>query len=61
MTIKIILVDDHKLMREGLRALIENEPNMAVIAEFLPVRFETCQEDSFMTVQVTQPTPHRGA
>jgi DNA-binding NarL/FixJ family response regulator len=33
MTIKIILVDDHKLMREGLRALIENEPNMAVIAE----------------------------
>jgi two-component system response regulator NreC len=33
MNINILLADDHKLMREGLRALIEEEPNMTVIAE----------------------------
>ena len=33
MSIKILLADDHKMMREGLRALIEEQPDMAVIAE----------------------------
>ena len=33
MSIKILLADDHKLLREGLRALIEEQQNMAVIAE----------------------------
>ena len=33
MSIKIILADDHKLIREGLRALIAEQPNMTVIAE----------------------------
>lgn len=33
MGIKILLADDHKMMREGLRALIEEQPDMAVIAE----------------------------
>jgi len=32
-TIKILLADDHKLLREGLRALIEEQRNMIVIAE----------------------------
>jgi DNA-binding NarL/FixJ family response regulator len=33
MGIKILLADDHKLMREGLRALIKEQPNMNVVAE----------------------------
>jgi PAS domain S-box-containing protein len=32
-TLKILLVDDQSFVREGLRALIEGEPNMEVIAE----------------------------
>lgn len=31
--IKILLADDHKMLREGLRALIENQPDMKVAAE----------------------------
>jgi len=33
MGLRIILADDHKLMREGLRSLLESEPDMTVIAE----------------------------
>jgi DNA-binding NarL/FixJ family response regulator len=33
MSIKILLADDHNLIREGLRALISEEPNMTVVAE----------------------------
>jgi DNA-binding NarL/FixJ family response regulator len=33
MTIKILLVDDHKLIREGLCAVIKEQPNMTVVAE----------------------------
>lgn len=33
MSIKIILADDHRVMREGLRALLENEQDLQVIAE----------------------------
>lgn len=33
MQIKILLADDHKIVRDGLRALIEKEPDMAVVAE----------------------------
>lgn len=33
MALKIVLADDHKLMREGLRQLIEQEMGMDVIAE----------------------------
>ena len=33
MTTKILLADDHNLIREGLRTLISDEPNMSVIAE----------------------------
>jgi two-component system response regulator NreC len=31
--IRILLVDDHAILREGIRALLENEPDMAVIGE----------------------------
>ncbi len=33
MTIKIILADDHRIIREGLRALLEKEHGVEVIAE----------------------------
>jgi two-component system response regulator NreC len=33
MSIRILLADDHKIMREGLRSLLEKQPNMEVIAE----------------------------
>jgi len=33
MSINILLVDDHKITRDGLRALIEKESGMTVIAE----------------------------
>ncbi|OPX91181.1 response regulator transcription factor [Pelotomaculum sp. PtaB.Bin117] len=33
MSIKLIIVDDHKIMRDGLRCLLENTPGMEVIAE----------------------------
>lgn len=32
-TISILLADDHKIIREGLRALIRQQKNMAVVAE----------------------------
>ena len=32
MKIKILLADDHKLMRDGLRVLIEEQPEMEIIA-----------------------------
>ena len=33
MEIKILLVDDHRILREGLRSLLESEPGMTVIGE----------------------------
>ena len=32
-SIKIILADDHKIVREGLRFLIENQPDMELVGE----------------------------
>ena len=31
--IRIVVADDHPLMREGLRCIIEQEGNMSVVAE----------------------------
>ena len=33
MNIRVLLADDHKLFREGLRSLIEEQPHMKVVAE----------------------------
>jgi two-component system, NarL family, response regulator NreC len=32
-TIRILLADDHKVLRDGLRALLEGEEDMEVVAE----------------------------
>lgn len=31
--IRILLADDHRIVREGLRSLLDNEPDMVVVAE----------------------------
>lgn len=33
MTLRILLVDDHEIVREGLRSLIEGQPDLEVVAE----------------------------
>ena len=33
MSVKILLVDDHKIILDGLRVLIEKQPGMEVVAE----------------------------
>ncbi|MBW1743991.1 MAG: response regulator transcription factor [Deltaproteobacteria bacterium] len=33
MSIKIVIADDHKIMRSGLRSLLDKEPDMEVVAE----------------------------
>ena len=35
MSFKIILADDHRIMREGLRALLEKQPDIEVLAEYV--------------------------
>lgn len=33
MTVKILIADDHKILREGLKSLLEKQPEFAVVAE----------------------------
>jgi DNA-binding NarL/FixJ family response regulator len=33
MTIRLLIADDHKLMRDGLRSLVEKEPDIEVVGE----------------------------
>ena len=33
MTIRILIADDHQIVREGLRSLLEREDDMEVVAE----------------------------
>jgi DNA-binding NarL/FixJ family response regulator len=33
MSVRILLADDHKIMRDGLKALLEKQPGMRVVAE----------------------------
>jgi two-component system response regulator NreC len=33
MSIRVLLVDDHKIMREGLRSLLEKQPDIEIVAE----------------------------
>ena len=33
MNIRIIIADDHQIVRQGLRTLLEREPDMQVVAE----------------------------
>jgi len=33
MSVKLVLADDHRLMREGLRTMLENQPDIEVVGE----------------------------
>ena len=33
MTIRVLLADDHAMVREGLRAVLEREPGITVVGE----------------------------
>lgn len=33
MSIRVLIVDDHKIMREGLRSLLEKQPDIEIVAE----------------------------
>lgn len=33
MTVRILIADDHKILREGLKSLLEKQPDFAVVAE----------------------------
>ena len=33
MSIRVFLADDHQIVREGLRTLLEKQPNMEVVGE----------------------------
>src|SRR5512140_2978684 len=48
MRTKILLADDHKIVRDGLRALIEKEPNMEVVAEACDGRTTVQKAKEFM-------------
>jgi two-component system response regulator NreC len=48
MLTKILLADDHKIVRDGLRALIEKEPNMEVVAEACDGRTTVQRAKEFM-------------
>jgi DNA-binding NarL/FixJ family response regulator len=50
MTIRVALVDDHRLFREGLRALLGTQPDLCVVAEAsdareVPTTVESSQPD----------------
>jgi two-component system, NarL family, response regulator NreC len=45
MTTRIVLADDHRIMREGLRSLLNSQPNMQVVGE---------AEDGRRTVELTR-------
>jgi DNA-binding NarL/FixJ family response regulator len=45
MGIRIIIADDHQILRQGLKSLLEQEPDMEVVAE---------AEDGYQTVALTR-------
>ena len=49
MTTTVALVDDHKLFREGLRALLQSQPGFSVVAE------ATNADEAYRAVRETEP------
>ena len=49
MPIRILLADDHTVVRDGLRALLERQPDMTVVAEAADGRdsVRLAEEDSY--------------
>lgn len=59
MTVRIILADDHKIMREGIHALLEHEPGIEVIGEAeggeSAVRLALEQRPDVVIMDITMP------
>ena len=51
MTVRILVADDHKIVREGLIALLQKHPNMQVVGE---------AEDGRQAVRLASRTEARG-
>jgi DNA-binding NarL/FixJ family response regulator len=47
--VRIVLIEDHAILREGLRALIELEPDLRVVGE------ATCTADGLAAVKAVEP------
>lgn len=45
MSIRVLLSDDHRIMRQGLRALLEKEPDIKVVGE---------AEDGYSTIELAR-------
>jgi DNA-binding NarL/FixJ family response regulator len=59
MTVRVILADDHKIMREGIHALLEHEPGIEVIGEAeggeSAVRLALQQRPDVVIMDITMP------
>jgi DNA-binding NarL/FixJ family response regulator len=59
--IRILLVDDHAIVREGLRALLEQQPDMEVVAEAqdgnAAVRYVACNVADVVVLDMKMPGP----
>jgi two-component system, NarL family, response regulator DevR len=61
-TIKVFLLDDHEIVRRGLRELLENEDDMEVVgeagtAEQAIGRIPACQPDVATVARCARPSP----
>jgi DNA-binding NarL/FixJ family response regulator len=59
MTIRIVIVDDHQIVRDGLRSVLEKEPGLTVVAEAENGRrgVEVCRriEPDVVVMDITMP------
>jgi DNA-binding NarL/FixJ family response regulator len=59
MPIRILLADDHTVVRDGLRALLERQPDMTVVAEAAngrdSVRLAEEQSPDVVVMDITMP------
>lgn len=49
-SVRIVLVDDHGIIRQGLRAILEREPDLTVVGE------ASCHAEALEVVAVTRPS-----
>ena len=50
-TLRILLADDHQLVRQGLRKILEERPNWTVVAEAADGREAVCCAERYEPTQ----------